>query len=110
MTDIPEGVSKPQDRKKRKSADARKAEADGFALVEICGIELKIPVGKKVPLKAILRFRGLNDDMTPLDGDPEFLGSAELLGPEQWAAFLAQNPTAEDFEKIGQTLIDLLGN
>ena len=110
MASIPEGVAKPTDRPKKKSADARQAEADGFALVPICGLELKIPVGKKVPLKAILRFRGLNDDMTPLDGDAEFLGSAELLGAEQWEAFLAQNPTAEDFEKIGQTLLDLLGN
>ena len=107
---IPAGAPTPTDRKKKKSVDARKAEADGFALMEICGIELKIPVGKRVPLKAILRFRGLNDDMTPLDGDPEFLGSAELLGKEQWAEFLAKDPTAEDFGKIGQTLLDLLGN
>lgn len=110
MSDTSEEVTEPQTRRKRKSADARQAEADGFAVIEICGLTLTIPAGNKVPMRALLRFRGLNDDMTPLDGDPELLGSAELLGSEQWAAFLAQNPTVADFQEIGKQLSGALGN
>lgn len=110
MSDTAEEVTAPPTRRKRKSTDARQAEVDGFAVIEICGLQLTIPAGKKVPMRALLRFRGLNDDMTPLDGDPELLGSAELLGSEQWAAFLSKNPTYEDFQEIGKKLSEVLGN
>jgi hypothetical protein len=85
---------------KKKSADARAAEADGFVTIEQCGIKLTIPLGRQVPLKAYAAFR---------DGD-EMLGTELLMGEEQWTAFMAQNPTVGDFEEIGQKLTDALGN
>ena len=100
MTDIPEGVSKPQDRKKRKSADARKAEADGFIDIEQCGIALRIPLGENVPLTAYMAFK---------DGD-EMRGTELLLGSEQWAAFIGADPTVGDFAEIGRKLSEVLGN
>lgn len=85
---------------KRKSAAGRQAEADGFALIKQCGVELRIPVGKKVPLKAYFAFKR---------GDEE-LGTELLLGEEQWAKFMDANPTVEDFAEIGEKLTEVLGN
>ena len=99
-SEIPEVASKPKDRPKKKSADARKAEADGFVDIEQCGLTLRIPVGKKVPLKAYMAFK---------DGD-EMLGTALLLGTDSWEAFLEKDPTVEDFAEIGEKLTELLGN
>lgn len=100
MAEIPESAPAPQDHKKKKSADARKAEADGFIDIEQCGITLRIPLGEKVPLTAYMAFK--NDD--------EMRGTELLLGAEQWAAFLATNPTVGDFAEIGKKLTDALGN
>lgn len=100
MTDIPEGAPKPQDHKKKRSAEARKAEADGFIDVEQCGVALRIPLGENVPLEAYMAFK--NDD--------ELRGTELLLGAEQWQAFLAAKPTVGDFAAIGQKLTDALGN
>lgn len=100
MTDIPEGVSKPQDRKKKKSADARKAEADGFIDIEQCGVSLRIPLGENVPLTAYMAFKA----------DDEMRGTELLLGADQWAAFMAANPTVGDFAEIGRKLSEVLGN
>jgi hypothetical protein len=33
-----------------------------------------------------------------------------LLGPEQWAAFLAKKPSMGDFNAIGEQLQELSGN
>ena len=85
---------------KKKSVDARKAEADGFADIEQNGVTLRIPLGENVPLVAYMAFK---------DGD-EMRGTELLLGDEQWAAFLATNPTVGDFAEIGQKLTDALGN
>lgn len=100
MANIPEGVSKPQDRKKKKSADARKAEADGFIDIEQCGVSLRIPLGENVPLTAYMAFKA----------DDEMRGTELLLGDEQWAAFMAANPTVGDFAEIGRKLSEVLGN
>lgn len=100
MAAIPEDAPKPEDHKKKRSAEARKAEADGFAVLEQCGIELRIPLGENVPLSAYIAFK---------DGD-EMRGTEALLGSEQWSAFMAANPTVGDFAAIGQKLSDLLGN
>lgn len=97
---IPDDAPRPTDRKKKKSVDARKAEADGFVDIEQCGVKLRIPVGKRVPLKAYMAFK---------DGD-EMLGTRLLIGDEQWAEFLEQDPDIEDFEQIGEKLTELLGN
>lgn len=85
---------------KKKSAKAREAEADGFAVIEQNGVELRIPLGENVPLTAYRAFR---------DGD-EMLGTERLLGDEQWSAFMATDPTVGDFAEIGKKLNDLLGN
>lgn len=84
----------------KKSTTARKAEADGVAVIENNGVQLRIPTGKKVPLLAYEAFR---------NGD-EILGTKLLLGEEQWAEWSATNPLIEDFEEIGTKLTELLGN
>ena len=100
MPEIPDGTTKPQDHKKKKSPDVRKAEADGFIDIEQCGITLRIPLGEKVPLTAYTAFKA----------DDEMRGTELLLGAEQWAAFIATNPTVGDFAEIGQKLTYALGN
>lgn len=97
---VPATAPKPQDRKPKKSAEARQAEADGFVTIEQCGVTLKIPLAGKVPLKAYMAFK---------KGD-ELAGTELLLGEKQWAAFLEKNPIVEDFAEIGEKLTDLMGN
>lgn len=97
---IPDDATKPQDHKKKKSANARQAEADGYIDIEQCGVELRVPLGVKVPLAAYMKFK---------DGD-EMAGTELLLGEEQWAAFMAANPTVGDFAEIGEKLAAVLGN
>lgn len=97
---VPASAPKPQDRRPKKSTEARQAEADGFVNIEQCGITLRIPIGDNVPLTAYMAFK--NDD--------ELRGTELLLGPDQWAAFLKKNPTVGDFAEIGTKLNDLLGN
>jgi hypothetical protein len=100
MPEIPDTAAKPKDHPKKKSVEARKAEADGFVVIEQCGIELTIPLGRNVPLDAYEAFSEGND----------MLGTKLLVGEEQWAAFRAAKPTVGDFADIGQKLTDLLGN
>lgn len=100
MSAVPDDASKPQDHKKKKSAVARQAEVDGFIEIEQCGLTLRIPVGKKVPLTAYMAFKD-DDDMR---------GAELLIGAEQWAAFLEKNPTVGDFAEIGEKLEEALGN
>jgi hypothetical protein len=91
----------PPKPKKKPSVAAREAEAgDGYVIVEQCGIELRIPILGKVPLAAVLAF---------MNGD-EFGGTELLLGAKQWAAFLAKNPTMDDFSAIGDKLAEAAGN
>lgn len=99
MADLPDGAPTPKGRPKKKS-DARKAEADGYLDIEQCGVSLRIPLGENVPLAAYMAFR---------DGD-EMRGTELLLGAEQWAAFMAADPTVGDFAEIGRKLSDVLGN
>lgn len=97
---VPGTAPKPQDRKPKKSAEARQAEADGFVTIEQCGVTLKVPVAGKVPLAAYIAFK---------KGD-ELGGTELLLGEKQWDAFMAKNPTVDDFAEIGEKLTDLMGN
>jgi len=86
---------------KKSSVEAREAEADdGYVTVKQCGVELKIPVAGKIPLKAFMAFN---------EGD-NIEGTKLLLGVEQWNAFLEKNPTLDDFEAIGNQLQDASGN
>jgi hypothetical protein len=89
---IPDHAPQPQ--------DARRAEADGFITIEQCGVQLRIPVKGKVPLKAYMLF---------VEGK-ELAGTAALLGPEQWEAFLAADPTVDDYSAIGQRIAEAAGN
>jgi hypothetical protein len=97
---IPEGAPQPEDHKQKKSAQARQAEADGFVTVEQCGVTLRIPIAGKIPLKAYMAFKK----------DDEIGGTELLLGAEQWEAFLAQDPTLDDFSAIAQKLQESTGN
>lgn len=98
---------------KKAAAAVRQAEAnDGYVTVVQCGIDLRLPVGDKVPFDATLRFMGLNDDLTPLgeNENADLLGTMLWLGPEQWKAFLAKKPSVGDFNAIGDQLRALSGN
>ncbi len=97
---VPEVAPNPQDRKTKKKQSARKAEVDGFVDIEQCGVSLRIPVGREVPLDAAMAF---------MDGN-EMQGTKLLLGDVQWHEFMAARPTVGDFQDIGQKLSDLLGN
>lgn len=98
VSHIPAPDRKP---KKKASVTAREAEAgDGFVTVEQCGVTLKIPVGGKIPLAAYIAFTEGNN----------LEGTKQLLGDEQWNAFLAKKPTLDDFEAIGDRLQESAGN
>jgi len=99
MPEIPDHAPVPQDHKSAKSEQARQAEADGFLLIEQCGVQLKVPVAGKVPLKAFAAFK---------KGD-ELLGTELLLGAEQWEEFMACEPTVADFAEIGEKLVAVMG-
>ncbi|WP_231706519.1 MULTISPECIES: adenylosuccinate synthase [Tsukamurella] len=98
---IPAHAPQPQDHKKKKSDAAREAEANGgFVDIEYKGLELRVPVRGKVPLKALMAFKR---------GD-EFEGTRILFGDEQWEAFLETDPLAEDFNAIGTLIREAAGN
>lgn len=105
---IPANAPVPQDRKRGKTVAEKRAEAavraaeanDGYLDVEACGVALRVPVGGKVPLAAYMEFEKGN----------ELAGTEILLGPEQWKAFMAANPTIDDFAEIGAQLEAIAGN
>ncbi|MDP7706800.1 adenylosuccinate synthase [Mycobacterium sp. TY815] len=104
---IPANARKPQDRKPKKTPAEKaavkqlQAEAeDGYVTVEQCGVQLRIPVAGKIPLAAVIAF----------EQDENLRGTELLLGKEQWSAFLAANPTLDDFIAIGEKLEAITGN
>ena len=96
----------PKSRPRKKTADARKAEADGFLDIEQCGVTLRIPLGENVPLAAYMAFKANGGNNL----DDEMRGTELLLGAEQWQAFMDANPTVGDFAEIGKKLAEVLGN
>lgn len=101
---IPANAPKPQDRKPRKTpaqkAAQAEAEGEGYITVEQCGVTLRVPVLGKVPLTAVVAAeQGDNLKATEL-----------LLGTEQWSAYLAANPTLDDFNDLSKQLEELTGN
>lgn len=108
---IPANAPAPQDHAPKKTAAARKAEADGFATIVQCGLTLRFPT-KNLPMKAVLRYQGLNDDLTPIESPKliPMMGLRELLGSEQWEQFLEKNPTIDDFEQASDKIGEVLGN
>lgn len=116
---IPEHAPKPQDRKKKKSAAARQAEADGFAIIEQCGMTLKIPVGEALPMDVLLLVQGDPEALVEYGIDPNdpdksakvnIASTKVMLGPEQWAKFRTKRPTLHDFNEIGRKLEEATGN
>ena len=118
---VPASAPKPQDHLKAKSAAARKAEADGFVLIEQCGVKLKLPTGGNMPLDAVLLFQCDEETLREYgvdDADADDVKQAKInlaatklmLGPEQWAEFRKKRPTIDDFNAIGEQLEALSGN
>jgi hypothetical protein len=98
---VTEDVTPKPGTKASASTVARQAEAeDGYVLLEQRGVELKIPVGGKVPLAAIDLFR---------DGD-NYGGTREMVGAEQWKLLLAAGATGDDLDELGDKLKDAAGN
>jgi hypothetical protein len=99
MPEIPEHAPKPKDRLPKQPT--REAEADdGHVNVEQNGVEFRVPIGGKLPLRAARAFR---------DGD-ELLGVELMLGAEQWAAFDATDPTVDDLGELIEQLNEATGN
>lgn len=83
------------------SVAARQAEAeDGFVDLEQCGVKLRIPIGGKVPLAAIDRFRV---------GD-NYGGTKVMIGEEQWARLLEAGATSGDLDELGEKIDGAAGN
>lgn len=93
---------KPRKRAAAKvSVAAREAEADdGFVALEQCGVKLRIPVGKKVPISAIDAFR---------DGD-NYEGTKQMLGAKQWQALSDAGMNGDDLDELGGKLSEATGN
>ena len=93
-------AAKPRPRKKV-AVSAREAEADeGFVHLEQCGVKLRIPVGKKVPIAAIDAFR---------EGD-SYEGTKQMLGAEQWQALSDAGVNGDDLDELGGKLAEATGN
>jgi hypothetical protein len=101
---IPANAPQPQDHKQKQSAAARKAEADGFVIVEQCGIELKIPVGAEAPLEVLI----LSTQEPSVERDLKI--TEEVLGAEQWAALRAAKPKIGDLNELSQKIREATGN
>ena len=100
---IPAHAPKPQDHKpkKKERKKAVHAEAvDGFLSLTIAGVDLKVPIKGKMPVKAAIKFSR---------GD-EFGGSEELLGTEQWERFLDADPTVDDYNELSEAIKEATGN
>lgn len=105
---------KAQDQTPAKSVEARRAEAaDGFVEIEQNGVTLSIPFGDNVPLEVI---QVLVDQAAtePQNGAEEVAKEAEvtraLVGPVQWAAFMATRPTLRDYRELSEKIRGLSGN
>ena len=105
---------KSQDQAPAKSAEARRAEAaDGFVDVEQNGVTLSIPFGDNLPLEVI---DVLVDQAStvPQNSAQEVVSEAAvtkaLVGPEQWAAFMATRPTLRDYRELSDKIRSLSGN
>lgn len=87
--------------RKKVAAAAREAEADdGFVQLQQCGVKLRIPVGKKVPVAAIDAFR---------DGD-SYEGTKQMLGKDQWQALSDAGMNGDDLDELGAKLSEATGN
>lgn len=95
-------------RKKKKSATsaAQAAEAgDGYAIIEQCGVELRIGIGEKMPA-------GVVDIVVDGAGDQHSKWKAvrEWVGAEQWQKLKAAGMTQGDVEELDRKLGEASGN
>ncbi|HNP58108.1 MAG TPA: adenylosuccinate synthase [Gordonia sp. (in: high G+C Gram-positive bacteria)] len=98
---IPAHAPQPQDRKPKKKKKAVHAEAvDGFLSITVAGVDLRIPIKGKMPVKAAIKYS---------HGD-EFGGSEALLGTAQWEAFLDADPTVDDYNILSEAIKEATGN
>ena len=99
---IPDGVKKPQDRKKKQPTKAVRAEAAGeeFVTIEQCGIDISLPRDQgKWPLAATDYFSQGN----------HFQGIKHLIGDAAWQKLIAAGAVADDLNEIGEKFIVATG-
>lgn len=91
----------PRKPKKKASVAAREAEAeDGYAVIEQCGITLRIPVGGKIPIAAQDAFRARDN----------YEGTKQLIGKEQWQRLSDAGMTMDELGELGAKIRGALGN
>lgn len=97
----------------KKSTAARQAEADdGFATVEQCGVELKIPVGDNMPLE-VMEALSLIAEKPQSNADElmdDIAVTKALIGLEQWETFKSARPTLRDYRELSAKIGELSGN
>lgn len=106
-------AAKPKPRPRKKvSVEAREAEAsdDGFVNLEQCGVKLRIPVGKKVPVSAIDAYRRAGSSDAEEKKWAIYDGTREMLGEEQWKALSDAGMTGEDLDELAAKLSEATGN
>lgn len=103
VTQLPAPEPDPPKKKPKKAAavEAQEAEADdGFVTIEQRGIKLRVPVGGKLPIAAVDKFR-IGDN---------YGGTREMLGPEQWKKLSDAGLTLDELDELGNKVQELLGN
>ncbi len=106
---VPDATPKPDP---KKSAQARKAEAeDGFVNVEQCGVTFRIGLGENMPFEVIEEMSARPEPQSENERRKYDLAITKaLLGPDQWEAFRAAQPTVRDYNQLSDKITDLMGN
>lgn len=101
----------PRKRAPSKATEARKAEAgDGFVTIEQCGVKLRIPLGDNMPLAVIEELAKPEPQSELEKSQQEIAITRALIGPVQWEAFAAAQPTMRDYNELSANINGLLGN
>ncbi|MGH3725661.1 MAG: adenylosuccinate synthase [Mycobacterium sp.] len=106
---VPDDAPKPDP---KKSAQARKDEAvDGFVTVEQCGVKFRIGLGENMPFEVIEELSGRPEPQSKDEQRRYDLAITKaLLGPTQWEAFRAAQPTVRDYNELSDKITGLMGN
>ncbi|OBB20614.1 hypothetical protein [Mycolicibacterium elephantis] len=109
---VPATAPKPQDHQQKKSAAARKAEAeDGFVTIEQCGVKLKIPVGENTPIEVMDLYFAITDTEDAAEiAQANYRIIKELLGEKQWQALKAAGANARDLKELDAKVQAATGN
>lgn len=95
----------------KKSAQARKAEAEGFAIVEQCGVKFRIGLGENMPFEVIEEMSSRPEPQSEAERrEYDLAVTKALLGPDQWGAFRAAQPTVRDYNELCDKINGLTGN